>query len=52
MNETFLNAVYDLLIEHGSSEAYRADFVRYMLDEKKSPHEWRFCGVFGFGGKC
>jgi hypothetical protein len=23
-----------------------------MLDDKRSPHEWRFCGIFGFGGKC
>ena len=23
-----------------------------MCDETRSPHEWRFCGVFGFGGKC
>lgn len=48
----YFGKVYDLLVQYGAAGDQRDEFVRYMLDDKHSPHEWRFCGIFGFGGKC
>lgn len=48
----YFGKVYDLLVQYGAADDQRDEFVRYMLDDTRSPHEWRFCGIFGFGGKC
>ena len=52
--EEYWGKVYGLLVEYGAStdEHRRAQFVRYMSAERLSPHEYRFGGMFGFGGKC
>jgi hypothetical protein len=48
----YFGKVYDLLVQYGARENDRDAFIRYMLDDSRSQHEWRFCGIFGFGGKC
>ena len=46
------NAVWGVLVElAGAGEADRHAFVRYLTDDTAFPHEWRFCGLLGFGGK-
>lgn len=46
------NDVYSVLATHaGAHEAYRDDFVRAALQENHPWTEWRFGGIFGFGGK-
>lgn len=48
----YFGKVYDLLVQYGARENERISFVQYMTSDCQSPHEWRFCGIFGFGGKC
>ena len=46
--------VYDLLMKYGASKNpdSRETFMYYFTEEiPRSSHEWRFCGMFGFGGK-
>jgi len=50
MTEEKLNRIYDILIKYGAMENYRSSFlINYLSDEVSK--EWRFSGVFGFGGK-
>lgn len=45
------NEVYNLLVrEAGASEYYRDNFIEYLTEEDWS-HEYRFMGIYGFGGK-
>jgi hypothetical protein len=48
----YFGKVYDLLVQYGARESERLSFVQYMTSDWQSPREWRFCGIFGFGGKC
>ncbi len=43
------NKIYDILVTYGAVEYYRPSFVQYVTTEEL--REWRFQGVFGFGGK-
>lgn len=44
--------IYRVLCEYGGAREGEADsFVRYVTDPDAYPHEWRFQGHFGFGGK-
>jgi hypothetical protein len=49
VTETQTNAIYDLLIQYGapSHEYDRMGFLAHW----PACREYRFCGVFGFGGK-
>ncbi len=47
----YFNRVYDLLTNYGASPSKRDRFVQYMCEDH-SGHEYRFMGIFGFGGKC
>lgn len=49
----FANKVYDILIEYGAPVDDRDDFVYHHCEGeiKFMCTEWRFCGIFGFGGK-
>lgn len=52
MTEERANAIYDLLVEFGAGESMRRSFVyHHCKEEKEMCREWRFQGVFGFGGK-
>lgn len=45
------NKVWDLLVQgYGAQESDRSSFVEY-LTTPDSYHEFRFMGIFGFGGK-
>lgn len=46
------HAIWDLLIaKAGAAQWSRGDFVRYVTATDASPHEYRFCGLLGTGGK-
>lgn len=45
----FANKVYDILVQFGAREDEREDFIYHHTSD--DCWEWRFCGVFGFGGK-
>jgi hypothetical protein len=48
----FYEKVYDLLIELAKAPEWMKDnFVHYATSEADDHFEWRFQGVFGFGGK-
>lgn len=47
--ELQLNGIYDALVDYGAPESYRSDFVHAHLNN--DCQEYRFQGVFGFGGK-
>jgi hypothetical protein len=50
----FLEKVYDLLVEKaGANPKDRSTFVHYHFEDTSGirHYEWRFCGLFGFGGK-
>lgn len=50
LSEEQANKVYDILVrECRANELTRSGFVMNQTTEVMS--EWRFCGVFGFGGK-
>ena len=51
MREDFANKVYDILVQFGAREDDRDSFVYHHCKDKYPATEWRFCGVFGFGGK-
>lgn len=52
MTEARANSIYDLLVEYGAGESMRKSFVyHHCKEEKEMCREWRFQGVFGFGGK-
>lgn len=51
-DKTFFNAVYDVLVEFGGAPKHmRGNFVQCHLDENYPCKEYRFMGLFGFGGK-
>ncbi len=47
------NEIWDLLVEMGGvfehKDSRRAQFIQ--LQTQEFLREWRFCGLFGFGGK-
>lgn len=52
----FIEKVYDLLVaKAGANPKDKDHFVSYHVEDKDGGGvrhwEWRFCGVFGFGGK-
>lgn len=51
LTEDFANKVYDILVQFGAQESERSDFIYHHCVDKYGCSEWRFCGVFGFGGK-
>lgn len=52
MNEETANAIYDLLVWcGGASQRARQDFIYHHTNEEHPATEWRFQGLFGFGGK-
>lgn len=52
MTEERANAIYDLLVEYGAGESMRKSFVyHHTKTDDEICREWRFQGVFGFGGK-
>ena len=51
LKQEFYDRVYTILIEYGSSRTMREPFILYHIDESIDYHEWRFSGMFGFGGK-
>jgi len=42
---------YIILIGFGADKESRVKFVDCFINSEQTPYEWRFCGVFGFGGK-
>jgi hypothetical protein len=44
------NEIWDILLSYGAQEKNRDSFVAYFVAESDL-HEYRFCGVFGGGGK-
>lgn len=44
------NKIYDVLIGAGASDSERQSFI-YHFTSNNPPHEWRFSGYLGFGGK-
>lgn len=48
--KTRLNKIYDILVEIGAREEMREKFIICHIG-KNYPHEWRFMGQLGFGGK-
>lgn len=44
------NKVFDILVEYGARSDDRYSFISY-LSEQHENHEFRFRGIFGFGGK-
>lgn len=47
----FYNACYTILVDHGRAMEFdRQSFVAYFVDNATTT-EWRFQGMFGFGGK-
>jgi len=45
---------WDILVEHAGASKDpedKAAFVYYMTLQERPAHEYRFCGVLGFGGK-
>jgi len=51
MTEEKINKIYDILVKYGAIEDNRLSFVQDMNVVGTSGIEWRFCGVFGYGGK-
>lgn len=52
LNKDFANKVYDILVETGGArEDERAGFLFHHCENEYGCGEWRFRGVFGFGGK-
>jgi hypothetical protein len=51
MSDEVYNKIYDVLVKYGAREENRLSFVQDMNVAGPSGIEWRFCGVFGFGGK-
>lgn len=52
MPEELAHQVFTILVkEAGAREYWRHDFVRYVGESHSYPHEYRFCGSLGFGGK-
>ena len=52
MTEEKLRKVYAILVEQGGANPCElGDFIASHLDSLYPCREWRFCGVFGFGGK-
>lgn len=60
INEELLNEqniklfenLYDILILRGANIDERDSFIRtFTKPGEYTPHEWRFCGIFGLGGK-
>ncbi len=48
------HAVWDLLVAKAGASPHDEDhyaFVAYLTAEDAFPHEYRFCGLLGFGGK-
>lgn len=51
-DEIFYNKVYDILVEKGEAlEVERETFILNHILECQLCKEWRFKGLFGFGGK-
>lgn len=44
------NDVWNILLSYGAKEQDRVSFVHYFTNESEH-YEFRFCGVFGGGGK-
>lgn len=44
------NEIWDILLRYGAEQSERRSFVAYFVT-KLDHHEYRFCGVFGGGGK-
>jgi len=51
LTEDFANKVYDILVQFGAREAERFEFIYHHCVAKDGCMEWRFQGMFGFGGK-
>ena len=52
LTEEFANKVYDILVkEAGAIESERSGFIYSHLEDKFKCYEYRFRGLFGFGGK-
>ena len=52
MTEERANAIYDILVEFGAGESMRSSFVyHHTKTDSEICREWRFQGIFGFGGK-
>ena len=52
LTEEFANLVYNILVLHGGAvESMRDNFIYAHTDKKEPCWEYRFQGVFGFGGK-
>ena len=49
----FYDNVYSILVEYAKApEHMRENFITSPFENQQYPcDEWRFCGVFGFGGK-
>ena len=48
----FANKVYDILVKHaGAYEQIRTHFIYVHCEDKYTCGEFRFQGLFGFGGK-
>jgi len=46
--------IYEILVEMGGArddDRYLDMFTRYLTDPEQAPHEFRFRGHFGMGGK-
>lgn len=42
-------SIFDILVKHGgANERYRDNFIQV---QSEGCREYRFCGIFGFGGK-
>ncbi len=52
ISQSKANKIYDLLVSiGGANERDRQDFVYHHCKDEYGCTEWRFCGLFGFGGK-
>lgn len=47
--EELASQIYDLLVEYGARPSDKGSFVHYFLE--MNDLEYRFQGIFGFGGK-
>lgn len=50
LTEEQANKVFDILVEYGANKIDRYSFISY-LSKQHGNHEFRFRGIFGFGGK-
>jgi len=52
LRQEFYDRVYTILVDQGAAvKTMRDPFINYHMDETCLYHEWRFSGMFGFGGK-